>query len=335
MPDAAPPRPIEDVSHSPSSWLQNPWSRVIVGLILAQGLYYGLRQLCTAILKATGEEGQGPWWEVFTNIVVLQGLQVIGVLVGSILAGVGQRWGSLYGAGVGLGSGLLVVGVQYATGRVPTAVEFYGQPILLAAFGVLGGFIGGQIWKPLPLLTTPTPATPPALPLLKSRRRPTPLDGPVAWERVLVGIVVAVAGTLGANFIRDFVVDATGGALEIQTRVQAEFFTWEISMLAMIVGSAWAGANTRNGIKQGSVVGLGSGIILFGIYLYLGGRKPPEVSLGFALAGIHLRGLQVHLQQFIFTLTSVVALGLVGGWFGGQLLPPIVRQPRRDLGPLS
>src|SRR5438270_11891039 len=41
---------------APSQWQQTPWGRIVVGLLLAQGLYYGLRQLFTAGLLVTGDE---------------------------------------------------------------------------------------------------------------------------------------------------------------------------------------------------------------------------------------------------------------------------------------
>jgi hypothetical protein len=152
---------------------------------------------------------------------------------------------------------------------------------------------------------------------------------------VLVGVAIAVAGTVAANQIRDVVVEATGMKQVTVQRVQADFLTWEISVLAVLFGSGWAGATTPNGMKQGLAAGVLGAVVLFTIYLYLGGRRPPEVTLGFVLAGVHLQGVSIHMQAFLFTLFNVMALGLVGGWFGGQLLPPVVPFPRRhDTGPL-
>src|SRR5262245_65755160 len=34
------------------AWQQTPWGRIFIGLLLAQGLYYGLRHLCVAALLA-------------------------------------------------------------------------------------------------------------------------------------------------------------------------------------------------------------------------------------------------------------------------------------------
>src|ERR1700688_1040411 len=55
-----------------SQWQQTPWGRMAVGLILAQGLAYGLQQLLTAGLLATGE--QPTLWTTLRGVLVLHGL---------------------------------------------------------------------------------------------------------------------------------------------------------------------------------------------------------------------------------------------------------------------
>ena len=45
-----------------SQWQQSPWGRMVVGLLLAQGLYYGLRQLYTAGVLVTGDAAAHDVW---------------------------------------------------------------------------------------------------------------------------------------------------------------------------------------------------------------------------------------------------------------------------------
>jgi hypothetical protein len=327
-PDAPPPLNTFDAPAATTPGQHGPWSRIIIGLLLAQGLFYGLRMLTDAIhLAIDNETPANEWWASPSGFVVQQTLQIFGLLVGSVLAGAGQRRGFLVGILVGLWNGLLFLLMYYLRGQDLNAVVSYGQPIIQAAFGLLGGYLGNLIWKPLPSLTSPvmTP-TPVKLPDLKPKRHPAVMTGPIAWGRVMIGIVVAVLGTIWANKIRDFVLSAAEGKINIETRMQAEFLTWEISVLAMLAGSTFAGANTTNGMKQGWAVGLGAGFALIAIYLYFGGKGVPAQSLGFDLAGIRLPAINIHLQHFLFTLISVISLGLIGGWFGGQLLPPLSRR---------
>jgi hypothetical protein len=137
---------------------------------------------------------------------------------------------------------------------------------------------------------------------------PSPFAGPVAWTRVLTGIALAVGGVIWVDVIRDFVLNATDGKLRIDTQLQAELVTWEISALALFAGGVLSGATTKNGLKQGLVVGIGASTVLFGV----------------RIAGAQLQPLLVFL-----TLATALCFGLAGGWFGGQLLPPVYNSVRR------
>src|SRR5260370_38838540 len=86
--------------------------------------------------------------------------------------------------------------------------------------------------------------------------------GPVAWGRGLTGITLAVGGVVWTDVIRDFVLGASEGKLRIDTALQAELVTWEISALAMLAGGGLAGPSTINGMKQRLGVGMGLGPIL-------------------------------------------------------------------------
>jgi hypothetical protein len=101
--------------------------------------------------------------------------------------------------------------------------------------------------------------------------------------------------------------------LDINDHLQAQLVTWEVTGLAMLVGSALAGAGTANSLKQGLAVGLAASAAL----------------LGFQTA---VRHAAVH--DLVLTAACSLALGLAGAWFGGSLFPPLVKRPRRKrLGP--
>jgi hypothetical protein len=98
------------------------------------------------------------------------------------------------------------------------------------------------------------------------------------------------------------------GKLVIESYFQADFVAWEISALAILAGSAFAGATCYNGLKQGLFVGIGTATALLGIRL-----ANPHVSVQFLIA----------------TVVAAICLSVTGGWFGSQLMPPIVRAARR------
>jgi hypothetical protein len=287
------------------SWQQTPWGRLLIGVLVAQGLCFGLQQLCTAGLLASGDEAGADVWRTLYGLLLFQGLQVLGLLAGGALAGAGKKQGFLFGAVVGLCNGLVFIVLQSNNSQLFTPVTLYGQPILQTAFGALGGLVGSFIWKPPPALQLPG-----AGPVVQSMTPSKPLamfEGPVVWWRVLAGILLAVGGSLWANVILDLVMEASEGKMSIRTHLQANLVTWEITALAMLLGAALAGATTRNGLKQGLCVGLGVASVLVGVRL-----------------GVP----QVHFDSLLLTGGMAVAFGLSGGWFGGTLFPPVVGRPR-------
>jgi hypothetical protein len=288
-----------------SGWQQTPWGRLVIGLLVAQGLSFGLQQLCTAGILASGDEAAGDVWRTLYGLLLLQGLQVLGLLAGGALAGAGKSHGVLFGALVGLCNSILFVVLQSTNSQLFTPVTLYGQPILQTAFGALGGLIGGLIWKPPAVLQLP--GVGPSVPSVAPSKPFTLLDGPVNWWRVLAGILLAIGGSLWANVLLDLVVEASEGKMSVRTHLQANLVTWEITALAMLAGGALAGFSTRNGLKQGLCVGLGVASVL---------------------VGVHLGGGRVNLDALLLTAGMALAFGLSGGWFGGNLFPPLAARPR-------
>jgi hypothetical protein len=127
-------------------WRQKTWGRILIGLVLAQGLFYGLRHLATGVLLGLrGEEGLQEILQSSTGTFLLLGLQVTALLPGAILVGSGQRMGLVLGAVLGAWHGFLA---GYLPGGVAVAhgdLSFYGLPLLQAFFGALGGSIGSTI----------------------------------------------------------------------------------------------------------------------------------------------------------------------------------------------
>jgi len=290
-----------------SPWGQTPWGRILVGVVLAQGLYHGLRQLANAGLLATGDGAAHGVWSTLYGLIILQAIQALCLVLAGMLAGAGLRQGVVFGAIVGVWNGMISVGVQSVAGVPHTAVLLLGQPVLHTFFGAAGGFLGSQIWKPMPILAGPaSPQVAP--PVFLARTRRSLFEGPVAWGRMFLGSTVAVGGVIWAHVILDAVLDASQGMLDITDHLQAQLVTWEVMGLAMLAGSALAGAGTANSLKQGLCVGVAVAAVL----------------LGFRLG---IRHISAH--ELILTGTSSLALGLAGAWFGGSLFPPLAPAVRR------
>jgi hypothetical protein len=280
--------------------------------MLALGLYYGLNQLFTAGLLAAGEGTTPDLETTLLGLLLQQGLQGLSLLVGGVLVGAGQRRGFFLGAVLGLWCGMVLmvvgqlhpqpVGATLDSSLSLTAVTTYGQLALLAAFGAMGGLIGGLVWKPLPALPLPGAPVEPAKALVKTPRKSL-FDGPVVWTRAVMGVVVTVCGATWASAILKVLQKALEDQIQFDSHFQQQLVTLEICALAILIGSALAGATTPNGLKQGLLVGLGAtGILL----------------------GIELSSDAPSLDKILYTALSTSFLSLAGGWFGGQLFPPIV-----------
>lgn len=294
---------------APGGWQQTPWGRLAIGLILAQGIFHGLRHLCQAGLLASDAADQKEFWDSLSGLALMQGLQIIGLFIGALLAGAGQRQGVVYGAVLGVWNGVLLVLVQPEQSELLNKVTLYALPLLQAGLGALAGWVGSVIWRPL------TPAVVPGASraLLKTikRERRKWFAGPVAWPRVVIGTAAAVGGTLWAGVALDLVLKASDNALTPGSNLQARVVTWEITALAILAGAAVAGATTRNGLKQGLVVGIATAAVLIGIRL----ASPYAPSF----------------ELLVATMFAPVILGILGGGFGSKLLPPIVSNRMRSL----
>jgi len=276
------PEVIENPWARRDQWQNTYWGRVLVGLLLAQGLYYGLRQLLTAGLMASGDDGAKDVWTTLFGLVLGQALQAFGLLAGAVLTGAGQRRAFVLGAMVGAWNGILFVVMQRLHATILTPVALYGLPLLQIAFGAIGGTVGGLIWRPSPTLTAPVAPAPAAAAtsaLALRGRKWSLFDGPTAWGRVLLGVAVAVSGAIWSRVILDFVLESAHGRLSIESHLQARLITWEIIGLALLTGGAVAGAGAFNGLKQGLFMALGTCGALIGIRLGMGSAQLEEMVL--------------------------------------------------------
>jgi len=304
-PAAAVNLPVEEDT---GTWQKTAWGRILVGLILAQGLALGLKQLLTAGFLASREDVSSHVWDTMTGVALLHSLHALGLLAGGALAGAGQRHGVLYGGIVGLGSGALFLALQPVNDRMIAEGTYFAQPLLHWALGAMGGWFGRAIWRPTPRLV---------LPESKLSGLPAPamfemnwLHGPIAWFRVIAGATIMTCGIIWAKWIMTWMIDNSQGALSVTTHFQAKLVSGEIAGLTMLVGACLAGSTTWNGMKQGLCVGIG------GAVLYIGFQWANPTAT---------------LETVVFAIMCMLGLGLIGGWFGSQLFPPIDPLKRRGV----
>ena len=241
-------------------WQQTPWGRIMIGLVLAQGLYFGLQHLLLGLMEVLNNQGLLHWtWTSLSGLVFLQALQVVTLTAGGTLAGAGQLRGVTLGALVGAWNGVLSVLLDPVLHPdfVPTlsTLALFGVPLVHLVFGTLGGWIGFTIWRPVQPTTVGGPSEATRKPGVAKRNAPL-FAGRVAWFRVALGAVFVAAGYSLAAVVFNFIIDFSAGKLASDGFWQDRVVTWEIQALAILVGGAVAGYNTSNGLKQGLCVGL-------------------------------------------------------------------------------
>jgi hypothetical protein len=302
------PSPSKSAADDSSEWQQTPWGKIFVGLVLAQGLSYGLQQILTAGFLASGDGSDT--WDTLLGIVIHHAILGFSLLIGGVLSGAGQSRGIIYGALVGFTSGIISFFVQDLKGEFYSSVLVYAIPLIHLATGALGGALGMLIWRPTPKLpelegtTTPTPVIASQV----GSSLANLFAGPVYLGRVSAGAFLIVIGVVWSKAILDFLLRASNGTLTISSQLQAQLVSLEITALVALVGAGFAGATTRNGLKQGLCVGIAAAAIVL---------------------GLQINGPKFTLESAIFTQSGIITVALVGGWFGGQLFPPVSARRRK------
>jgi hypothetical protein len=288
-------------------WQQTVLGRLLIGLILAQGLFYGLRHLLTGVLMAV-QEAEIDLWADPRNVFLLFSIQLFAVFVGSIFSGSGQRYGAFLGLLVGVWNGVFASVMGQNVAGDAAAFGFLTQPLFQAGPGLIGGAIGSMVWRPIVhspatlLQPTSKKAGPPSAPMFA---------GPIAWGRVVFGCVAVVVASLYATKLFDKIIDLTGNKVGTGDDFQDMLITWELKAFLVLLGAVIAGASTRNGLKQGLLVGLFASSVLVGM------QAPMTQNL---------------FRLVLLTGAGTVGLCLVGGWFGGQLFPQLMSRQRATSG---
>jgi hypothetical protein len=279
-------------------WLHTIGGRLFIGLIVSQGLFYALERLLTGVLLAfQGGTAQELWGDP-TNTIYLQAAQLLAIVIGGAMAGGGQAGALSLGAIVGAWNGVLAILFRQVPPHLLGSFALYTSPLMHAAMAAVGAAIGAWVWRPVNDGDTE--------PVLAPSKKPKPtrpmFDGRIAWLRVAVGTLLAVLGTLYAADAFKKLLDLSGGKLGTDSTLQDRIIVWELRAMALLLGGFVAGSMTANGLKQGLIVAIAASTILIGIQT----TKPGDV-----------------VEAVAVILISTFALGLVGGWFGGALFPPV------------
>jgi len=318
MPNEAPPSVGEPGRVPVELYKPTPSGRTVVGTIIALGVYLGLRKLTQGTVLAVADQA---WWQSADALTTVFILQVIATVFGALLCSAGRTGGIASGALVGLLCGGAFFAAEVAEGMPGLQLALLLQPVLLIVCGAIAGAAGSWVWSAVPELDMPAPLVKKSssIELLQDAPKETPR--PTRWLRVLLGMLVIVAGLGLAEKARFAAEKASRGTLKVESRGQGKFMSWQIATLAVLLGGTLAGANTGAGLRHGILAGILGGLGGGALAIFRGEFSQPEEYL-LNYMNIPIGSPQDPLAIFGLGFGVVVA-AMVGGWFGGQLLPPL------------
>lgn len=295
--------------HGNSTWLQRPLARLVIGIIFSQGLFYALDRLLHASLLLLGSSSASELGLHSKSALILQIMQWLAVLLGALFAGLRQTHPVYLGAILGAVHGIIAIIFRSIPSEAMGLLLFFTLPLRLAAVGAIGAAIGSWIWRAQQEIKfTQILGTTSRFVQYPTKRL---FHGPIAWPGVLIGVTISFSGAYFAGLLYAKLLDISGGLLGTESDLHERLIIWEVRIMAILLGGFIAGANTPNPLKQGLAVSLGTSTIL----------------LAFGL----LRPSAWNGASGVLLLVSL-ALGTVGGWFGGTVLPPIIKnRPNRGM----
>lgn len=297
-----------------------PTGRVVVGAVLALGLYLGLRKLAIGAVLAASPDPDA-WWSSFEGLLAACSAQGLAVLFGAVVAAAGRAVGFAFGAAVGGLCGTLFLGAELLAGAPPRDLVLYVQLAVLVLVGGIAGMIAARVWGAVPVLDLPV-SNRNRLSSSRFAVEPPPSDAPpTAWARVLVGAMIMLVALAAADQVRTGAERVTEGALHVNSVGQGRFLTWQIAVFGILTGGAVAGAATGAGVRHGFMTGMIGGFGAVGLAAARGEQLPP---VRYWLSKLALGEAAANDPAVLAAAVGGVALfGLVGGWLGGSLFQPL------------
>lgn len=292
---------------SAAPWHQSALGRVVICLLLAQGLAFCLQQLFTAWILGGGYLFET--WYTPVGLIALHVFHLLGLVVGGMLVAANQERGIATGSILGLWNGCIFLAVHRVAHDVMPPWLFFAQPLLHLLFGAFGGWLGNRIWPPVTVVTAqdePTagerakgPVAPP---------RPW-LRGPIHTARVALGATFAVLGVVFSRHLMEEIL-LNFPNFHVTTHFQDALMRYQVAAVAAFLGAAFAGATTANGFKQGLCVGIMASSLFIGIQF-----ANPKATL----------------EPTLFTAFAVFGVSLAGGSFGSALFPPVAPRTKKAI----
>jgi len=291
--------------------------RVAVGCVIALGAHLGLREWSMVLLNAVEAS-------VATVFVVNLILRVIAGFLGGMFAGAGRQAPFGGGLAVGVAGGFAWLIVD-SFPDVKIDLITIGLTGLICGTSGLASLLGSRVWPPAVILEEPEDSRGSSLmkflPASKQRdtRRPT------HWWKILLACFLVLFAIVVSDYIRMGLTKLPAGLLQNfgGSGSAVSRIDFEIALLGMVLGTFVSGLNTGAGLRHGLYTGILMSIAVVAMYAIQGEGVYPALDF-----------IAEHMEsetptKLVLALGSLFFLaGTVGGWMGGQLMPPLSRRVR-------
>ena len=194
---------------------------------------------------------------------------------------------------------------------------------LICAASGLAALVGSRVWPPAIVLEEPEDSRGSSLLKFLPPSKKPDTRRPTHWWKILLSSVLVLTAVVGSDFAREGLkklppglLHHFGGNTSAISRID-----FEIAVLFIVLGTFVAGLNTGAGLRHGLYAGGLTAITV--VLMYRFQKEGTFPALDF---------LAEHLEsdtptKLVLALGSIFFLtATVGGWMGGQLMPPLRRK---------
>lgn len=296
------------------------FGRVAVGVVVALGLAVSFAELSRGLWAFAGLSddplGQTVAWV----------LRTVAILVGALLSGAGRTNGASAAGVAAVTCVGLLLATDYLAATKTTQTEL-GVAAFACVLALVAGIVGSTLWPAVPPL-------PPSklhsrgsslLPLKNDQDGPRPVE--FLYARVAVAVALAVAGVCLADTARLGVRSVAGAGFAVGSPAQVPAVDFFFAATAVLAGGVLAGGGTGAGLRHGLAFGLTTAVLV--AFAAVIGKESPMVPLTGLL---ELTGYATESPRgftgAVVTVVSLTTLGVLGGGFGGVLLPRLAMKAR-------
>ncbi len=301
-----------DNPYTPGHWSQSLIIRVMLGLLVAAGVTLMLMRASELILTMNGPLDQ--FWKSITGFILWQGLEVVGVFLGAMIAVAGRNEMLTVGILLGITVGFLTLIIVPTNPEISQSL-YFAMPAWFTVAGALGAWIGESLWHPqyrksIKMVSSRTLTQEQQESNATQVLRQAVLGlifAHIRWIRVILAVVVILPTLWYTHQVVSWLFIKLGlTAWVTEVGLQKAWVETMIKIIIIMLAAAMTGAGTSHGIAHGFWTGVICGVLDLLQRVFF----PPEEGL--------------VPNAILWEVGWVFLLCVAAGGFGALIIPPIM-----------